>query len=199
MLLLHLSDIHFRKGEVGTAMDPNAHLRNELLRDAVAQCERLRAFPDAVLVSGDVTFAGDPDEFGYALAWLDDLCQSCGTKLSAVFVIPGNHDVVRKIAARPLVQALHRDIKNTSEGALEGLLRGPLRDEESSRLLYEALGPFNIFAGQFFCARPSPNARFLRTAVVSTGMADVLAMRVHAPSRTEGCRKGMITTPIHIS
>ncbi len=151
MLLLHLSDIHFRKGEIGTAMDPNAHLRNELFRDAVAQCQHLRAVPDAVLVSGDIAFAGDPAEFAYALSWLDEFCRGCGTKLSAVFVIPGNHDVVRNIASRPLIQALHRDIKNASEGALEGLLRGLLSDQETSRLLYEALGSFNSFAGQFFC------------------------------------------------
>jgi predicted phosphohydrolase len=162
MLLLHLSDIHFRKGEVGTAMDPNARLRSELLRDAVAQCERIGATPDAVLVSGDVAFAGDPDEYVYALSWLDELCSGCRTTLSAVFVIPGNHDVVRSIASRPLVQALHRDIKNTSEGALEGLLRGLLSDQEASRLLYEALGPYNTFAGQFFCDLLPPKRTIAR-------------------------------------
>jgi hypothetical protein len=71
--------------------------------------------------------------------------------IKGLIVIPGNHDVVRSIAARPLVQALHRDIKNTSEGALEGLLRGLLTDHEASRLLYKALGTYNSFAGQFFC------------------------------------------------
>jgi 3',5'-cyclic AMP phosphodiesterase CpdA len=150
-LLLHLSDIHFRKGEVGTAMDPNVHLRSELLRDAVTQCERLGAIPDAVLVSGDVAFAGDPDEYAYALSWLDQLCRACGTTLAAVFVIPGNHDVVRSIASRNLIQTIHRDIKNASGVALDGLLRGLLTDQETSRLLYEALGPYNNFAGRFFC------------------------------------------------
>src|SRR5216684_498196 len=103
-LLLHLSDIHFRKGEVGTAMDPNANLRNELLRDAPAQCRQIGAVPDAVLISGDVAFAGDPEEYAYALTWLDQLCRDCGTTLAAVFVIPGNHDVVRNIASRNLIQ-----------------------------------------------------------------------------------------------
>ena len=84
MLLLHLSDIHFRKGEVGTAMDPNAHLRRELLRDAVAQCERIGAVPDAILISGDVAFAGDPDEYAYALSWLDELCRDFRTSASRV-------------------------------------------------------------------------------------------------------------------
>ena len=41
MLLLHISDLHFRKGEVGSAMDPNVHLRNELVRDAEAMCKKL--------------------------------------------------------------------------------------------------------------------------------------------------------------
>ena len=151
MLLLHLSDIHFRKGEVGTAMDPNAHLRSELLRDAVAQCELIGAVPDAVLVSGDVAFAGESDEYAYALSWLDKLCRGCGTTLSAVFVIPGNHDVARSVASRTLIQAIHRAIKTTNDITLDSLLRGLLSEEESSRLLYEALGPYNSFAGQFFC------------------------------------------------
>jgi predicted phosphohydrolase len=151
MLLIHLSDIHFRKGEVGTAMDPNAHQRTELLSDAVAQCERIASVPDAVLISGDVAFAGHPDEYAYALSWLDDLCRVCGTTLSSVFVIPGNHGVLRNIASRTLIQTIHRAIKSTNDIALDGLLSGLLREDETSRLLYEALGPYNSFAGQFFC------------------------------------------------
>src|SRR5213595_3593983 len=101
MLLLHLSDIHFRKGEVGAAMDPNAHLRNELLRDAEARCKAIAKAPDAVLISGDIAFGGDPAEYAYALDWLQELCTRCGMKLASVFTIPGNHDVVRSIASRP--------------------------------------------------------------------------------------------------
>jgi hypothetical protein len=126
MLLIHLSDIHFRKGEVGTAMDPNAHLRGELLSDAVAQCERIGAAPDAVLVSGDVAFGGDPDEYAYALSWLDELCRALSTTLSSVFVIPGNHDVLRSVASRTLIQTIHRTIKSTNDIALDSLLRGLL-------------------------------------------------------------------------
>ena len=151
MLLLHLSDIHFRKDEVGTAMDPNASLRNELLLDAETMCNRLGAVPSAILLSGDIAFAGDPAEYEYALTWLEDLCTRCGATLSSVFIIPGNHDVVRKVASRNVIQALHKDIKNASEVALDGTIRGLLRDAEAGRLLYEALDPYNFFAQQFFC------------------------------------------------
>jgi predicted phosphohydrolase len=162
MLLLHVSDIHFRKGEVGTAMDPNAHLRNELLRDAEAMCRRIGAVPDAVLISGDVAFAADPKEYDYALAWLDDLCSRCGTTAAACFVIPGNHDVVRSVAGRNVIQAIHKDIKNTSAVGLDATLRGFLTDPETSRLLYEALGPYNDFAGRFFCSLLAPEETMAR-------------------------------------
>jgi len=166
VLLIHLSDIHFRKGEVGTAMDPNAHLRNELLLDAVAQCQKIGSAPEAVLVSGDIAFGGDGDEYAYALDWLDKLCTRCGATLSAVFTIPGNHDVVRNIAGRRLIQALHHDIKSASVAGLDGVLRGLLSDPETSRLLYESIGPYNTFAGQFFCDLLPPERTISRRDLV---------------------------------
>jgi len=150
MLLLHLSDIHFRRGEVGAAMDPNFHLRNELVRDAERMCAQLGA-PDAVLISGDIAFAGHPDEYGFATAWLGELCTRCQTTLASVFTIPGNHDVVRQVASRAVIQALHRDIKAADPIAVDSTLRGLLSDEAAKRLLYESIEPYNLFAGQFFC------------------------------------------------
>jgi len=160
MLLLHLSDIHLRKGEVGTTMDPNANLRSELLRDAIAQCERIGTKPDAVLVSGDIAFGGHPEEYAYALSWLEKLCRDCGTTFSAVFVIPGNHDVVRSVASRNVIQSIHNTIKRADDITLDGVLRGLLHDPETSRLLYEALGPYNSFAGRFFCDLLPPDRTF---------------------------------------
>ena len=83
MLLLHLSDIHFRKGEVGVAMDPNAHLRNEITRDVESFCKTIGRSPDAVLISGDIAFGGEPTEFAFAMTWLRDLW----AELSSVFTI----------------------------------------------------------------------------------------------------------------
>jgi hypothetical protein len=151
MLILHLSDIHFRKGEVNTAMDPNAHLRAELVRDAEDRCRAIGRAPDAILFSGDIAFGGDPAEYAFAVAWLEELSRRCGTTMAAVFAIPGNHDVVRNIAGRRLIQTIHRDIKAAGSVTLESMLRGLLTDPETARLLYEALGPYNQFASQFFC------------------------------------------------
>lgn len=156
MLLIHLSDIHFRKSEVGTAMDLNAHLRNELLRDAEEMCTQVGSTPDAILITGDLAYAGDPDEYIFALQWLKLLCERCGAELKNIFVVPGNHDVVREVASRPVIQSLHRDIRNTSDVSLDSIISGLLKDSESGRLLYESLGNYNNFSNQFFCGLLPP-------------------------------------------
>ncbi|KTC09411.1 metallophosphoesterase [Pseudomonas syringae] len=153
MLILHLSDIHFRKQEVGTVQDPNFHLRHELVLDVVEQCDRLGP-PDAIVISGDVAFAGDPDEFTFATNWLRDLCNACGCPTSAVFVVPGNHDVVRSSADHNLVQMVHESIKRSDNPAAE--ITRQLRDPEACNLLYRSLDNYNQFAGQFFCSLLPP-------------------------------------------
>jgi hypothetical protein len=169
MILLHISDLHLRRGEAGTAMDPNAHLRNELTRDAEGMCSRLGA-PAAVLISGDLAYSGHPEEYAFAVTWLEELCARCRTTLSAVFICPGNHDVVRDIASRKLVQSLHRDIKSAPGIVLDGTLRGLLTDPEIARILYESIDPYNLFAGQFFCdLRPSERTIARRDLTLNDG------------------------------
>lgn len=156
MLLLHISDIHFRREEIGNPMDPNNHLRNELKRDAEEMCQRLGKAPAAILVSGDIAFAAHADEYAFALSWLEKLAIACGTTSESIFVIPGNHDVVRSKASKPMVQALHQQIKSTNPILLDNVLRGILQDPDSSRALYAPLDQFNLFAGQFFCDVSAP-------------------------------------------
>lgn len=148
MLILHFSDIHFRKSEIGTVQDRNFHLRNELVRDVVRQCEQLGK-PDAIIVSGDIAFAADPEEFAFATDWLASLCNACGCPMASVFVVPGNHDVVRNSAERNLVQLIHSQIKGAIDPAAE--IAKQLSDPDASRLLYESLDNYNQFALQFFC------------------------------------------------
>jgi hypothetical protein len=143
-----LSDIHFRKSEIDTAQDPNFHIRNELVRDVIRQCSVLGT-PDAIIVSGDIAFAGESEEFTFATDWLSKLCDECGCPMSSVFVVPGNHDVVRTLADRNLVQMIHRTIKNAVDPSVE--IAKQLKDPDARRLLYESLDNYNQFALQFFC------------------------------------------------
>jgi len=148
--ILHLSDIHFRKSEVETAQDPNYHLRSELLRDVGTQRKRLGA-PDIILISGDVAFAGDPDEYSFATSWIKELCLHADAEMNSVFVIPGNHDVAQKIADSAVVQALHHKIKSSTDAALDQTISSLLLDQEAARLLYKSISSYNTFALQFLC------------------------------------------------
>lgn len=156
MLLLHISDIHFRSEEIGTPMDPNNHLRNELTRDATMMCRKLGKVPSAILISGDIAFAAHHDEYAFALNWLEKLAAECGATSESIFVIPGNHDVVRSMASKPMVQALHQQIKTANPMFVDTILRSLLLDPETSRALYAPLDEFNLFAGQFFCDVSAP-------------------------------------------
>ncbi len=167
MLILHLSDIHFRNSEIGTTQDPNVNLRNELVRDVVRQCGTLGP-PDVIIVSGDVAFAGDPAEFAFATEWLRSLCVACGGSLETVFVCPGNHDVLRERADRNLVQLIHEAIKAASDPDAE--IARQMRDEDARRLLYESLENYNAFALQFFCdLLPPDRTRATRDLVLNDG------------------------------
>ena len=167
MLILHLSDIHFREREIGTAQDPNFHLRNELVRDVRRQCESLGS-PNAIVVSGDIAFGGHPQEFAYATNWLATLCEACGGSLETVFVVPGNHDVVRESAERNLVQMIHRGIKEANDPG--EFISRQMRDPDARRLLYESLDNYNAFALQFFCSLlPPDRTRAQRDLIMNDG------------------------------
>jgi hypothetical protein len=156
MNILQLSDIHFRKSEVLSAQDPNFGLRNELLRD-VRDRRTKHGSADVIILSGDIAFAGDAQEFMFARSWLEQLCEAAGSELKAIFVVPGNHDVVRKIADSKMVQLLHEDIKAKSGSSLDSAVADHLIDPDSARLLYLSLENYNAFAQQFLCDLLPPN------------------------------------------
>lgn len=148
MLLLHLSDIHFRKSEIVTAQDPNFRLRSELLRDVSSQRKKLGPV-GAIIISGDIAFAAAPEEYQFATTWLTALCDVAGCDMKAVFVVPGNHDVLRSYADQNLVQLLHNQIKKSDDPTEQ--ISKQLANKDEARLLYGSLDNYNQFAGQFFC------------------------------------------------
>ncbi|MGB3225255.1 MAG: metallophosphoesterase, partial [Desulforhopalus sp.] len=80
-------------------MDPNYHLRNELLFDVEKMCQKLNKSPAAILISGDIAYRAHADEYVFALGWLEMLADRCGTNIKDVFIVPGNHDVNQETAA----------------------------------------------------------------------------------------------------
>ena len=90
--LIHLSDIHFRKGSFDLDTDERIarDICNAIKTDLIGSTHVL------LLISGDIAFAGDEEEYKYASDWFSTLylriTENCNVPcwlLSA----PGNHDV----------------------------------------------------------------------------------------------------------
>ena len=100
LTFLHLSDIHFCKAVSGGKFDIDLDIRNELKIDAVKLIQSLETTVDAILITGDIAFAGKKDEFDTAKAWLVILCDALDCDMAnRVYVVPGNHDVDQDVIA----------------------------------------------------------------------------------------------------
>jgi hypothetical protein len=163
MLLLHISDIHFKEPDcLNPAMDPDLPYRTLILRDAR---ERIRTLGNvgAILIGGDVAFKGDPSEFETALVWIKELAQACGCPFEKIFVVPGNHDVDWRIVDRvPAVRNARNAIINAPTPHRERELRTQFSDADTGRSLLQPLSAYNEFAKLFSCQVYSPEHLFWR-------------------------------------
>ena len=99
MLLLHISDIHFREPDcLNPDLDPDRPYRTRMIQDVRQRVQAIGPV-GAMLIGGDVAFTGHPAEYIVAKAWIHELAEACGCLLERIFVIPGNHDVDRGVIA----------------------------------------------------------------------------------------------------
>ena len=153
MLLIHLSDIHFRSANVGQPDDPNGGLRSDLLEDIRHMRSLIGRPADCILISGDIAFGGQDAEYEFAFRWLEQhVCPAAGCALENVFVIPGNHDVDWRAAQAPAQRGARADLRRQSAAQIEDQLRQYLRDKLSAQILFDPIESYNRFAAKFLCA-----------------------------------------------
>jgi 3',5'-cyclic AMP phosphodiesterase CpdA len=147
MLLLHISDIHFREIHVEQPDDPNRALRDDLVRDVKIMRERIGKAADGILLSGDIAFAGKAKEYEFALKWLEtELCPAAGCKLKDVFVIPGNHDVDRDAANAPVQKNARETLRRLPPSAVEAEIGAYMRDQLSSDVIFGPIENYNCLS-----------------------------------------------------
>lgn len=152
MLMLHISDIHFKSPDcLDPWMDPDAPIRTRMMRDLADQVQKLGEV-GAILIGGDVAFKASPDEYETARNWIQQLAQiSCCPK-ERIFVVPGNHDVDRAmIKAGVPIQNVQHAIASTKLQDGEWKLRQQLRDKDSGQNLFKPHSAYNDFAAPFGC------------------------------------------------
>src|SRR5215471_368944 len=99
-VILHVSDLHF-----GRTVNP-VRLRRGASEEAKLALEAavLATRPDFLIVTGDLSNGGRPDELAEAREYLGNLLDRLWVERQATrcIVIPGNHDVWKTTSASPL-------------------------------------------------------------------------------------------------
>lgn len=86
---LHLSDLH-----LGSRSVPETRLAlDSLIKDLGQQMERDQLELDAVFVTGDIAWSGQPSEYELAQGFFAELLDTLGLPATRLFLVPGNHDV----------------------------------------------------------------------------------------------------------
>ncbi len=88
---LHISDFHFSDKHQAQG----AGIVLEALLNSLVDMQKYGRGADLVFVTGDVAQSGSEAEYRLAEDFLGRLCQVLGLPRSAVFLVPGNHDVYR--------------------------------------------------------------------------------------------------------
>lgn len=143
---VHLSDIHFGQ-EKGNLIYIHDDVRERLLDDVE---DLVRSLPggtvDGIVVTGDLAFSGNVEEYETAGKFLDRLAEKVRCLRTAVQVIPGNHDIHRKSICRSSEWMLGQ-IAEKGEAALDGFLVA----EQDRDVLYGRLKHYRKFAEAYDC------------------------------------------------
>ena len=152
MLMLHISDIHFKSPDcLDPLMDPDASIRTRMMRDLIAQVAKLGEV-GAMLIGGDVAFKGAKDEYDTAWTWIQQLSQISGCPKERIFVVPGNHDVDRGMIKKSVeIQNVQHAISSVGADKREWKLFQQLRDAASGQKLFEPHAAYNEFAAPLNC------------------------------------------------
>jgi len=169
LVFVHLSDIHFTRSSGVSVHDLDANVRNELRLDALAVAKAVGPVT-GVLVTGDIAFSGSKAEYDHATEWLKDFCHAIGCPEENVWVVPGNHDVDRKLTTRKVTRTLHQSIRK-DDSQVDNELREIFSDSQSAAALLEPLTEYNTFAGRFGCSISAEKHYWERDLKLACGTA----------------------------
>lgn len=158
MQLLHLSDIHFRQAWcLRPCLDRDRAIRTRLVSSIGEHVAKFGPV-DAILVTGDLAFAGKSFEYQFAIDWLmNDVAPTAGCNLNQIFTVPGNHDVDRDMIEEDLAIRNALDaIRRASDQRRNGVLVDQIHHEDTARSLFKPLTAYNDFATRFGCQVYAP-------------------------------------------
>lgn len=167
LVLVHLSDIHFTRASGVSVHDLDKNVRNELVLNATKVAKDIGPVK-GVLITGDIAYSGREAEFEHATNWLRDFCRALGCPEESVWVVPGNHDVVRDKTKSKITRMLHQGVRQDGSD-VDKELREIFSDAQSAAALLEPLADYNKFAGRFGCSISAEKHYWERDLMLACG------------------------------
>lgn len=158
--LLHLSDLHFHSENHAFALDtssPKPTLFDALQADLEETCNGEP--PAGVIVSGDFTWTGSEEEFGWARDFLARLRSAFDLKLDQFVLIPGNHDI-------------RWSAESSDYDPEASVQRPPSEAEQNFRTFFSQFAKYN--ANEYLCM----GRRFLLSNFVSVDVIGLNSSRL---------------------
>lgn len=137
---LHLSDLHFKASDAYN-MDV---VLEAFLQDVPQLLAEDGLHPDFLVVTGDIAFSGQAEEYELAWPFLDGLRRQLDNlPKERIFIVPGNHDVNRK-AITPMASVAIAGLNNLDE------VNKVLADKEGLRILLKKFDNYAAFLEKHF-------------------------------------------------
>lgn len=152
LAFIHLSDIHFTRGTSNTTYDLDEDIRTEIANDIRRLKEGIDHF-DGVLITGDIAFAGQKEEYDTAEQWLSEISTLIDCKPEEVWMVPGNHDVDRSAETDALVKLVRQTLRDTSDDKIDGKFKEFVHDQSTSaECVFKPLAAYCEFAAKYKCS-----------------------------------------------
>jgi predicted MPP superfamily phosphohydrolase len=162
---IHLSDLHFGHGDDASG-DQNVVMEG-ILRD-VSLIKQTGRRPDYIFVTGDIASSAIQEEYAAAAEWLDRLLETVGLEHERLLLVPGNHDVNRKIATRPDIAGLHLGFRTSQtlfERAFKNRAATGIDDRQAMAVLWKKLEAYQEFAKRYGSPEISASSPFWRKSL----------------------------------
>jgi calcineurin-like phosphoesterase family protein len=145
-IFIHLSDIHFGQEKDGGALATNTDAKDQLIKDAHAELKARGAKASGIIVTGDIAYSAQEEQYAEAGAWLDKLAECVGCDDESIQLVPGNHDINRDA----ITQALGWKLQLIREKG-DLLLDAFLDDEQDREALFSRFEAYRNFAEGYGC------------------------------------------------
>lgn len=147
---LHLSDLHFGHGADARTRFEQQTVTLAILDD-VKRMRVVLGSPDLVLLTGDIAFSAAPIEYDMARGWLTKLLTAAGVGAERLHLVPGNHDVNRKLAVAGPAKLMHQGIRRNPADVDE-----LVASVEAMKGIWPKLEAYQAFSREYGCPELTP-------------------------------------------